>query len=44
MQTATYRPGYSAPVLSLMAERSAETHADFFLPQLRPGFAVLDAG
>jgi ubiquinone/menaquinone biosynthesis C-methylase UbiE len=44
MQTATYRPGYSAPVLSLMAERSAETHADFFLPQLRPGFTVLDAG
>jgi ubiquinone/menaquinone biosynthesis C-methylase UbiE len=44
MQTATYRPGYSPPVLSLMAERSAETHADFFLPQLTPGFTVLDAG
>lgn len=44
MQTTTYRPGYSAPVLSLMAERSAETHADFFLPQLRPGITVLDAG
>jgi SAM-dependent methyltransferase len=44
MQTATYRPGYSAPVLSLMAERSAETHAEFFLPQLRPGFKALDAG
>jgi len=27
-----------------MAERWAETHADFFLPQLRPGFTVLDAG
>jgi ubiquinone/menaquinone biosynthesis C-methylase UbiE len=44
MRTATYRPGYSEPVLSLMAERSAETHANFFLPQLRPGFTVLDAG
>jgi ubiquinone/menaquinone biosynthesis C-methylase UbiE len=44
MQTGTYRPGYSSPVLSLVAERSAETHADFFLPHLRPGFTVLDAG
>jgi len=44
MQTATYTPGYSAPVLSLMAQRTAETHAGFFLPQLIPGWSVLDAG
>ena len=43
MQTATYTPGYSAPVLSLMAQRTAETHAGFFLPQLMPGWSVLAA-
>lgn len=44
MQASTYTPGYSAPVLSLMKERTAETHAGFFLSHLRPGFRVLDAG
>lgn len=44
MQTATYTPGYSAPVLSLMAQRTADTHARFFLPELMPGWSVLDAG
>jgi ubiquinone/menaquinone biosynthesis C-methylase UbiE len=44
MQTDTYGPGYSTPILSLMAGRSAETHAGFFLPQLSPGLTVLDAG
>jgi ubiquinone/menaquinone biosynthesis C-methylase UbiE len=44
MQTSTYTPGYSAPVLSLMVERRANTHAAFFLPYLRPGWKLLDAG
>lgn len=44
MQTATYTPGYSAPILNFMAQRTAETHGGFFLPQLKPGWRVLDAG
>ena len=44
MRADTYVPGYSAPVVALKAERNAETHAGFFLPQLRPGWHVLDAG
>ena len=44
MQTATYTPGYSAPILSFMEQRTAETHAEFLLPQLMPGWRVLDAG
>ena len=44
MQTSTYTPGYSAPILSFMEQRTAETHAGFFLSHLRPGFRVLDAG
>lgn len=44
MQTATYTPGYSAPVLSFMEQRTADTHAGFFLPHLMTGWSVLDAG
>ncbi len=44
MQTTTYTPGYSAPILSFMQQRHADTHAAFFLPQLAPGWSVLDAG
>jgi ubiquinone/menaquinone biosynthesis C-methylase UbiE len=44
MQTTTYAPGYSAPILSFMEQRTADTHAAFFLPQLMPGWCVLDAG
>jgi ubiquinone/menaquinone biosynthesis C-methylase UbiE len=44
MQLDTYTPGYSAPILNFMAQRTAESHAGFFLPQLRPGWRVLDAG
>jgi ubiquinone/menaquinone biosynthesis C-methylase UbiE len=44
MPSDTYTPGYSAPVLSLMSERTAETHAGFFLPRLLAGWRVLDAG
>jgi len=44
MDTATYTPGYSAPVLAFMGERTADTHGRFFLPHLLPGWRVLDAG
>jgi SAM-dependent methyltransferase/DNA-binding PadR family transcriptional regulator len=40
----TYTAGYSAPVLSFLEQRTAKTHAGFFLPELKPGFRVLDAG
>lgn len=44
MQTATYTPGYSAPILSFMEQRTADTHAGFFMPHLMTGWSVLDAG
>ena len=44
MQTSTYTPGYSAPIISFMEQRTAETHAGFFLSYLRPGLRELDAG
>lgn len=44
MRTDEYALGYSAPMVSFMAQRTAETHAGFFLPYLKPGSSVLDAG
>jgi ubiquinone/menaquinone biosynthesis C-methylase UbiE len=44
MQKWSYTPGYSIPVLSFMEQRTAESHAGFFLPHLLPGWRVLDAG
>jgi ubiquinone/menaquinone biosynthesis C-methylase UbiE len=44
MRTDEYTPGYSAPMVQFMAQRTAETHASFFLPYLKPGWCVLDAG
>src|SRR5262249_8436557 len=44
MHIDTYTPGYGAPVLSFMSQRTAETHGAFFLEQLRPGWRLLDAG
>jgi len=44
MQTDTYSLGYSAPLVNFLAQRTAETHAAFFLPHLRPGLRLLDAG
>ncbi|HEX2618779.1 MAG TPA: class I SAM-dependent methyltransferase, partial [Phototrophicaceae bacterium] len=40
----TYTPGYTANASDFMANRQAATHATFFLPYLRYGFAVLDCG
>lgn len=44
MRTDEYASGYSAAMLSFMAQRTAEVHADFFLPHLKAGSSVLDAG
>ena len=44
MPTDEYVPGYSAPMVNFMSQRTAETHAGFFLPHLQPGSCVLDAG
>jgi len=40
----TYTPGYQAPILNFMKQRTAESHAAFFLSRLSPGWDVLDAG
>lgn len=44
MRTDEYAPGYSAAMVSFMAQRTVEVHADFFLPHLKTGSSVLDAG
>jgi len=48
-QTATnreqiYTCGYSSASMQIMASRTAEVHAKFLLPHLRPGMRVLDCG
>ncbi len=42
--TGRYTLGYSAPVTESMERRSADTHAAFLLPRLRPGMRLLDCG
>ncbi|MEH2236285.1 class I SAM-dependent methyltransferase [Nostoc sp.] len=39
-----YTPGYSSNATNFMANRSANTHAAFFTPYLRPGMKLLDCG
>ena len=39
-----YTPGQTAASVAFMAERRAETHAQFFLPHLAPGMSLLDVG
>jgi ubiquinone/menaquinone biosynthesis C-methylase UbiE len=39
-----YIPGYGHGILTFMAQRTAGTHAEFFLPYLEAGWRVLDAG
>ncbi|NJM72849.1 MAG: methyltransferase domain-containing protein [Scytonema sp. RU_4_4] len=40
----TYTPGYSQNAINFMARRSAQSHAAFLLPHLRPGLRLLDCG
>src|SRR6185436_19717717 len=42
--SAVYTPGHSEAVTAFMARRSAESHAAFVLPHLRPDWRVLDLG
>jgi ubiquinone/menaquinone biosynthesis C-methylase UbiE len=44
MLSNTYTPGYGSAIVKFMSQRTAETHAGFFLPQLKPGWCVLDVG
>ena len=39
-----YTMGYDPVAVSIMAARTAESHAQFFLSHLRPGMTVLDCG
>lgn len=39
-----YMPGYTKRIVAFMEARSAETHAAFFLPLLKPGLRLLDCG
>ncbi len=44
MSSETYTPGHTPAVLAFMQRRTAETHAAFFTPHLKPGMALLDCG
>lgn len=37
-----YTMGYGSAATAIMAMRTAETHAGFFLPYLKPGMSILD--
>src|SRR5512132_437390 len=39
-----YTMGYGPAAVALMGARSAQTHAAFFLPHLKPGMRLLDCG
>jgi ubiquinone/menaquinone biosynthesis C-methylase UbiE len=40
----SYTPGYTSNAVDFMSQRTAESHAAFFLPQLKPGMRLLDCG
>ena len=40
----TYTMGYGPAAVTLMGARSAQTHAAFFVPYLKPGMKLLDCG
>jgi ubiquinone/menaquinone biosynthesis C-methylase UbiE len=44
MPAERYTPGHSDNATAFMARRTAESHAQFFLPYLRPGMCLLDCG
>ena len=39
-----YTMGYGPAATAIMAQRTAESHAAFFLPHLKPGMSLLDCG
>ena len=39
-----YTPGYTSNAVDFMSRRTAESHAAFFLPYLKPGMRLLDCG
>jgi ubiquinone/menaquinone biosynthesis C-methylase UbiE len=39
-----YTPGYTLNAVDFMSRRTAESHAAFFLPRLKPGLRLLDCG
>src|SRR5512140_2073321 len=39
-----YTMGYGPAATAIMAARTAQSHAAFFLPHLKPGMSVLDCG
>lgn len=39
-----YTPGYSSNAINFMMQRSAQTHAVFFIPHLHRGMKLLDCG
>jgi SAM-dependent methyltransferase len=44
MDREQYTMGYGPAATAIMAVRTAQSHAAFFLPQLKPGMTVLDCG
>ena len=40
----SYTPGYTPSAVEFMSRRTAESHAAFFLPHLKPGMQLLDCG
>jgi ubiquinone/menaquinone biosynthesis C-methylase UbiE len=43
-QREQYTMGYGPAATTIMAQRSAQTHAAFFIPYLKPGMRLLDCG
>lgn len=43
-QREQYTMGYGPAATTIMAQRTAEAHAGFFIPYLKPGMSLLDCG
>ena len=44
MSSESYTPGHTSNASDFMAQRSLQSHGEFFLPHLTPGVSVLDCG
>jgi SAM-dependent methyltransferase len=44
MSAESYTPGHTSNASAFMAQRSLQSHGQFFLPYLTPGVSVLDCG